>query len=342
MDIIRFATIGTNFIVDWFTTAAKYCPQLEYEVTYSRNKETAKAYSEKMGSNRYTTDLMGLARDEEVDAVYIASPTSCHYEQAKLMLENGKHVLCEKPATSNYAELCKLVELAESKDLVFMEGMRCVHTEGFKWIKENMYKLGTVRRATFQYCQYSSRYDKFKAGIIENAFKPELSNGALMDIGVYCSHSMMSLFGEPESVFAQSYMIPNSIDGEGTIVVNYPEMMGEIIYSKITNSKLPSQIQGEKGAMIIREIPHPQHIEIIYNDGTKEEYIKSVEGFEDEHGILGEVQDWTRIINSVKMNTKDKESCLAEMAKWNRDSLNTLKLMDEARRQQGIVWNCEK
>lgn len=56
-----------------------------------------------------------------------------------------------------------------------------------------METLGTIRRATLQYCQYSSRYDNYKRGIVENAFKPELSNGALMDIGVYVVSCMIRL-----------------------------------------------------------------------------------------------------------------------------------------------------
>ena len=86
-----------------------------------------------------------------------------------------------------------------------MEAMKNVHSPGFHAMMDNLYKIGTVRRATIQYCQYSSRYDKFKKGIIENAFNPKLSNGALMDIGSYCIHFLASLFGKPEKILGRQH-----------------------------------------------------------------------------------------------------------------------------------------
>ena len=113
------------------------------------------------------------------------------------MINYGKHVLCEKPVCSNREELDILTQAAKEQGVVFMEAMKNVHSPGFYAMMDNLHKIGTIRRATIQYCQYSSRYDKFKNGIIENAFNPKLSNGALMDIGSYCIHFLASLFGKP-------------------------------------------------------------------------------------------------------------------------------------------------
>ena len=88
---------------------------------------------------------------------------------------------------------------------------------------ENLQKLGKIRRVTFQMCQYSSRYDKFKNGIIENAFRPELSNGSLMDIGVYCVHPMVKILGKPDRVMASCVKLHNGVDGMGTILASYDE-----------------------------------------------------------------------------------------------------------------------
>lgn len=54
-------------------------------------------------------------------------------------------------------------------------------------------------KSIFEFCQYSSRYDRFKDGIIENAFNPALGNAAVSDIGVYCIHSLVRLFGTPKT-----------------------------------------------------------------------------------------------------------------------------------------------
>ena len=76
-----------------------------------------------------------------------------------------------------------------------------------------------------------------------------------MDIGVYCVHPMVKLFGLPNEISAHCLKLSNGVDASGTIVAMYDEMQAELMYSKITNSALPSQIQGEEASMIIKEIP---------------------------------------------------------------------------------------
>ena len=159
--MIRCATIGTNFVADWFMKAGQACDGITCSLVYSRNRETAEAFCGKHGAGRWCTDLMEVAEAEDVDAVYIASPNSLHYEQAALMLSHGKHVLCEKTITSNEAELKELIRIAGENRAVLMEAMRSVHEEGFLRLREVLPMVGTIRRASFQYAKYSSRYDKF-------------------------------------------------------------------------------------------------------------------------------------------------------------------------------------
>ena len=102
--------------------------------------------------------------------------------------------------------------------MILLEAMRSVFTPGFRAIEENLPGLGRIRRVSSQYCRYSSRYDKFKAGIIENAFNPALSKGALVDIGVYCVHPLAKLPGRPDRVVADALFPENGVDGAGTIL----------------------------------------------------------------------------------------------------------------------------
>ena len=103
---VRFATIGSNFITDRFLDAGAQTDGFELAAIYSRTSERAAEFASKRKFSGPTfTDLAALAAAADVDAVYIASPTSEHAKQAIMMLKNGKHVLCEKPFCSNSAEL---------------------------------------------------------------------------------------------------------------------------------------------------------------------------------------------------------------------------------------------
>lgn len=326
--MIRFATIGTNFVVEWFLKCTEQVEDLQYNGTYSRNIEKAEQFAKEHNGNLVFDDLEKLAKSKDIDAVYIASPNSLHYEQAKLMIKNNKHVLIEKTITSNLRELDELCQLAKENNVVIMEAMRSVHSPGFFAIKDAVKKIEPVRRVEFQYCQYSSRYDKYKNGIIENAFNPAFSNGALTDIGVYCVHPLVKLFGMPNEIKATATILPDSIDGQGTITCLYDGMIADISYSKITNGRIPSQIQGEKGTLLIEDIPNPRKIRIIYNDGH-EEKIENIP--QNDLNLEYEAWEWAELINKGGFNDKHIKY-----------SIMCIKVMDEARRQQNIVFPADK
>ena len=260
---IRFGMIGTNKISEWFLQGAQYIEAISITAIYSRSEEKAKEFAQKHNIPYTFTDLECLAESECMDAVYIASPNALHAEQAILFINHKKHVLCEKAFASNAKEVKAMIEAASKQSVILMEAMRTTHMPNFHITKKNMYKIGKIRRYIGSYCQYSSRYDAYKDGILLNAFNPQLSNGSLMDIGVYCIHPLIELFGPPQSIRANAVMLDHVIDGEGSAVFGYEDMEGVVIYSKISNSTLPSEIQGEEGNKVIQGLRDFDHVKIV-------------------------------------------------------------------------------
>lgn len=325
--MVRLAVIGTNFITDWLMEGVSELKEIELAAVYSRTREKGEEFAAKYGVTKVYDNYEEMAGDPDIDAVYVASPTYMHYTHSITMINHGKHVLCEKPVCSNQTELELLIEAAKEQGVVFMEAMKNVHSPGFDAILKNLHKIGAVRRATIQYCQYSSRYDKFKNGIIENAFNPKLSNGALMDIGSYCIHFLASLFGRPKKLLADSIFLENGVDGAGSLIASYGDKQAEILYSKITDSMLPTQIQGEKGCMVIEQCPIIQKITIFYRNGEQE-----VLEFESrENPMIYETKDFIGLIETKDISHRFLESSRIEM-----------KITDEVRRQTGIVFPADK
>lgn len=320
--MVRFGFIGTGKIAESFYQANRFINGFALTAVYSRTLEKAKEFGQRKGVLAYYDDLEAFAKSDAFDAVYIASPNCCHHDQAIRMMRAGKHVLCEKPMASNYAEAEEMFQVAKEEGVILMEGMRSIYTPGFQKMTEYMETLGKIRRATIQYCQYSSRYDNFKRGIVENAFKPELSNGALMDIGVYTVACMIRLFGAPKSIKAAGVRLSNGVDGEGTILMEYEDMIGEAIYSKITNAAMPSQILGEDGVMQVTEMENVKDLHI------KRKTVAQTIHFEQSDNILN--YETVAFIKMVKTGTGWETA---------RDiTLETMKVLDEARRQMGIVF----
>lgn len=327
--MVRFGVIGTNWITDRFIDGAQKIKDFQLTAVYSRTEENAKEFANKYGVTSTYTDLSVFAESDVIDAVYIASPTAFHAEHAMTCMKAGKHVIVEKPFASNQREVESMIETAKANNVTLMEALKTTHLPNFDLVKKSLDKIGPVRRYVANFCQYSSRYDKYKEGIVLNAFKPELSNGSLMDIGVYCLYPMVALFGAPERVKATAYMLDSGVDGEGTVTVDYPTLNGVAMFSKITNSKLPSEIQGEKGSIVIGKFSDMRDVKIVYHDGTEEKLTTDQVANSMYYEALSFIQ-------SVQKGEIENSTNTWEL------SLETMKVLDQAREDIGLVFPADK
>lgn len=323
--MVRFGIIGTNWITESFIQAASKVEGFALTAVYSRTSEKAKDFANKLSIEHTYTDLKEFASSDKFDAVYIASPNSLHASQAILCMENKKHVLCEKPIASNTREINEMIKVANKHSVVLMEALKTTLLPNFLTIKENLHKIGKVRRYFASYCQYSSRYDKYKEGIVLNAFNPAFSNGSLMDIGIYCVYPAVALFGEPKQIQASSYMLESGVDGEGSMLLTYEEMDAVIMYSKMTNSYVPSEIQGENGSMIIDKIHTPESVKIHYKDGAIEDLTVK----QDVDSMYYEAREFIHVITNNEQQSKLNS---------HGNSLITATIIESVRKQIGLIY----
>lgn len=287
---MNFAVIGTNFISDSFCNAQKCVNGTKTLAVYSRSEARGKAFADKHGIERVYTDYSEMLSDKEIDAVYVASPIYAHAEQSVRAMAAGKHVLCEKMMAATLDEFYEMKHASEKYGRVLLEAMRPAHDPLINAIRENLPRIGKVRRASLEFCQYSSRYDKFKAGVVENAFDPKIKNSALSDIGIYPLYLALDLFGEPSHLNSESVFLENGFEGEGVLTLGYPDKIVTVTYSKIFGGALPSAIEGEDGSIIINKISAPTEIklklrgkepEIIASADSKENMCYEIAAFRD-------------------------------------------------------------
>lgn len=328
---VRFAVIGTNFITDWVIEGGRQDERFELVAVYSRTQEQADAFAAKHHIPHTFTSLEELAESPLVDAVYIASPNALHASQSILMMQHGKDVLCEKPLASNAREVSEMLEAARSNDVTLMEAMKPTLTPNFRAVRANLHKIGTIRRYFSCYCQYSSRYDRFKQGEVLNAFRPELSNGALLDIGIYTIYPMALLFGQPSSILASGVKLSTGVDGEGCATFTFPngEMDAVVMYSKITDSSLPTEIQGEEGSIILDRINTISDVRLKYRDGREE--ILTVPHCK--HEYYYEVKEFIDLVLSRQSMS---------LVNSHYVSLLTAVIMEEIRQQLGVVYPADE
>lgn len=261
--MIRLASIGTSSIASKFIAASGKVPGAEFAIVYSRDADRAREFAAANGLAGHSSDFEVLLASDDVDALYIASPNSVHYEQCLAAIRAGKHVLVEKPATTDAASFARLRDAAADAGVVLLEAMRNAYDPGMATIRELLPQLGAIRRASFDYCQRSARYDLVLAGQRVNIFDPAMGGGALLDLGVYCISAAVDLFGAPTAVVGQSVPLPTGADGAGAALLGYEDLVVDVSYSKISFSRRPSEIQGELGTLLIDHIDAPRKLRLV-------------------------------------------------------------------------------
>jgi predicted dehydrogenase len=318
---LRIGVIGTSFVSDWICDAASQTERCEVSAICSRSDERGRAFAQKHCLGGCFCDEETFLSSPEIDAVYIASPNIAHYHQTLQALEHGKHVFCEKPLAINAAQAERMFAKAHEKGLVLLEAIRPVHDPFLQALKENLHLVGRIRRATFEFCQYSSRYDRFKAGERPNVFESSLGNASLMDLAVYCLHVCVAVFGMPLTLHAGASCLENGTEAAGTMLLDYGDQQTSIAYSKVTSSVFPSLIQGEEGTIVFDTLNQPSYLRFYPRGGE----IVDLPFHPVKNNMTHELDMFARLIAEGKST-----------AVFDEQSLRVMHLLDLARKQLGI------
>ncbi len=325
--MFKLAIIGTNWISQQFVEGAIQTGKFSLYAVYSRDIEKARAFGAPYDVDTFYDSLDALGEDSEIDAVYIASPNSLHAPQALQMLKAGKHVICEKPMASNYTLAQEMFLCAEENNVVLFEAFMTPYTPNFSVLKESLPTIAPLRHATISYCQYSSRYQKYLDGENPNTFNPEFSNGSIMDIGYYCLGAAIELFGEPKEVQASAYVLDSGVDGCGSVTLAYNGFNVNLLHSKVSDSLIPSEFQGEEGSVLVDMISTGRGVERILRGKEKEVLTLP----QTENHMFYEAEAFAKQLKLgvIDENTKQR-------------SLTVAKVLTEIRRQTGIVFPADK
>lgn len=327
--MLKLGVIGTGWIVEKWIDAVRRSQTFEPVAVCSRDEARAKAFAEKNGLNEYYTNSLSMLLESEVQVVYIATPNSMHYAFAQACLEHGKHVIVEKPVTVDPKRLESLMKTAGFRSVYLFEAMRTLYNPAFAALKEALSKVGEIRYAYFAHMQYSSKYDAFKAGKNPPVFSAEFAGGASTDLGVYSVAAAYELFGTPIETQASSVILPGGVDGVSVQLLHYGNFICNISSSKISNTMLGSEIQGEKGTLYLDHLADLNRI-IFKDNAGKEEIIWDKHH---ENDMVFEAEYFARII-----------ACLdnAAYGKIQAQMRATVALTQASRAEAGYSFPCDR
>ncbi|MAP63809.1 MAG: oxidoreductase [Microbacterium sp.] len=245
---MRLAVLGSGMIVRDFLPHASDVDGLELVAICGRpgSAQRLEQIRSEFGIDRVHTDLDACLADPDIDTVWIAVPNSLHAAYARRALEAGKHVVCEKPFVLDEQELRDLRAMAEDRDLILVEAISTIHLANYRWIQENLHRVGEIRVVQSDYSQFSSRFDRFRSGEVIPAFDPAQGGGALLDIGIYTIHFVVGLLGRPRSV-RYTPNIERGVDTSGVLVLDYGDRTAVCVCAKDSDGPIRSKIQGVDG-----------------------------------------------------------------------------------------------
>lgn len=207
--VFNWGILGPGRIAQQFGDGLKVIEDAALYAVASTNPGRAKAFAAKYNGQKTYDSYEALVNDPQVDGVYIATPHRFHYANARLCLEAGKPVLCEKPLTVNAGEMRQLIDLAKNKKGFLMEALWTrylpVYQQIRQWLKDGA--VGEIRLmvSTFGINVPKEQDDRW--------MNPELAGGTLLDMGVYpISVSQMVMRQAPKSFSAKAVLSDTGVD----------------------------------------------------------------------------------------------------------------------------------
>jgi len=207
METIRWGVLAPGRIARSFATDLALVPDAEIVAAGSRSQERASMFAAEFGGAAYGS-YEELVNDPAVDIVYVASPHALHDAHARLALEGGKPVLCEKPMTLDAESTTALFEEAAARGLFLMEAMWSACHPMIRKLRALLAdgEHGTALQvhADLGFVVTTDPSDRL--------LEPALGAGALLDMGIYPLTFAQLMLGEPERLVAVANLSASGID----------------------------------------------------------------------------------------------------------------------------------
>jgi predicted dehydrogenase len=241
---IRWGILGTGRMASDFAMGLKEVKDAELVAIGSRTKDSALRFAAKFNVPNVHEGYRNVAKDVQVDVIYIATPHNSHKDNAILCLENGKAVLCEKPFTINADEAEIVINLARSKNIFLMEAMWTRYIPAVVKLRELLDRevIGNVQLM-------------LAGGAFMPAFDPEfylfnyeLGGGVLLDAGVYLVSMASMVFGAPDNILAMGQLGKTGVDEHDAILLEHRNGALANLYVSLRGKSSPDlTLIGDKG-----------------------------------------------------------------------------------------------
>lgn len=327
---LKWGIIGVGNIANKMADALKITPNNLLYAVASKTPSKARIFADKYGvENAYS--YQEIVSSKEIDIIYVATTHNFHFDNAKLALEHGKHVLIEKAFTVNAKEARELVRIAREKNLFLMEAIWTRFLPSVKLLKEKIrdHEIGDVK-------QISIAYGGFVGPDYEKRLKdPALAGGVSLDMGIYAISFVCYLLGElPTDIKSMTRFGEMGADEISNYMFQFPsKCLTSICTSynlKMTNEAI---IYGTKGYITFPEFGAGQRFTIFKHEGTNDiKDTKDVLEKNHDNGFIYQVKEVARCIREGKLESK-----IIPLD----ETISIMEIIDKMREEWGFIYPFE-
>lgn len=319
----RWGILATGSIAASMAEALQAVEEAELLAVGSRSQASADAFGDKWQILRRYSSYEALVADPDIDIIYIATPHNFHYENMRLCLNAGKHVLCEKPLTLNANEAAECIELAQEKGLFLMEAvwMRFfpAMAQVRQWVADGT--IGDVRLIQADFC-INVPYDPQ-----HRLYNPALGGGALLDLGIYPLSFTTMLLGHPTKTIGRAHIGETGVDEVMALTLLYDnDTTAHLVSSMRLNKPIEATIFGSKGSIQVHPtFLHAKDLTLhVYGEEAQKVSVPYLG-----NGYVHEVEEVHACLRAGKL-----ESDLMPLA----ETYHMMQLMDELRAEWRVVY----
>ena len=317
---MKLGILGAGGIASTMAKTVAGMKDVEAYAVAARDLGRAQVFAQKYEVKKAYGSYEEMLADDEVELVYIATPHSHHYLHAKMCLEAGKYVLCEKAFTVNAEQAQKLFDLAKEKKLLITEAIWTRYMPSRKMIND-IIESGVIGEVTAVTANLS-----YTVSHVERIRKSELAGGALLDVGVYPINFASMVLGDKVKDVKATAIFQNGVDILDSIAMVFEgDRMATLQCGAREISDRMGSIFGTRGYMQVQNINNPEKITVF---DTEHKEVASYVVPEQISGYEYEVESCMKAIQEGKLECPEMPHA---------ETIRIMKILDDIRKS----WNYE-
>jgi len=324
--MLKWGILGCGRIARKFAADLRHVEGAELTALGSRSAENVNDFAREFPARHLHTSYEELAKDPEVDVIYVATPHNLHYENTLLCLNQGKAVLCEKAFAMNLRQAQEMVDLSRRNKVFLMEALWTKFMPHYQKMMEIVKsgQLGQIKSVLVNFGFAPT------APIPQRLFDPALAGGTVLDIGIYNVFMALSVLGVPDEIEASMTPASTGVDEQCAILFKYKNgPMAQLFSTFSSNLATEADINGDKGRLRLTSR--------FYEPSTTMEY------YPERVDSLQVIPVHKEAGFGYQYEARHVGECLGKgliesPVMTHEDTLSLMKILDEVRRKAGIRY----